>query len=187
MFLCEVVVRAGGAHHDVPQVPIVKIRENFIVERCANKRVVNFGSNDGGLHANIKKVARDTFAVDKQGTPDLKIDLDANDSFLLPVADVYVCGELIEHLSNPGNFLSRVRALMPEGSELIITTPNAFCETAQFYMKQGIENVNNDHVAWYSWHTLKILVERAGFIVREFYWYGMGSAGFNDGIIFIVT
>ena len=38
--------------------------------------------------------------------------------------DAIVCGDLIEHLRDPGRFLGRVRPLLREQGRLILTTPN---------------------------------------------------------------
>ncbi len=176
--------------HAVPEAGVVKERERFILQRCAGKRVVNFGSESGLLHDAIKKIAKEAFGVDKEGEPDFRIDLDDEfyNLYILPIADIFVCGELLEHLSNPGSFLRRLKIVMNrEPSDLIITVPNAFCEIAQIHMRRGYENVNADHVAWYTWRTLKTLVERMGFKIKEFYFYGPGKPGFTEGLIFVVS
>jgi hypothetical protein len=51
-------------------------------------------------------------------------------------------------------------------------------------MEAGTENVNVDHVAWYSWRTLKTLLDRYGYPIREFYWY-KGRPRFAEGIIVV--
>jgi 2-polyprenyl-3-methyl-5-hydroxy-6-metoxy-1,4-benzoquinol methylase len=38
--------------------------------------------------------------------------------------DVIACGDLVEHLRDPGAFLARVRPLLRPGGRLILTTPN---------------------------------------------------------------
>jgi hypothetical protein len=43
-----------------------------------------------------------------------------------------------------------------------------------------------DHCYWFSWRTLKTLVERAGYAVAEFHWYGPGEPGFSEGLIFVL-
>ena len=40
--------------------------------------------------------------------------------------DVIVIGDLIEHLSNPGLMLYRIKKFCDERTKIIITTPNAF-------------------------------------------------------------
>jgi hypothetical protein len=89
---------------------------------------------------------------------------------------------VLEHLTNPGYFLQQLRVL---GAPIIITVPNAFSEAGRHWAAQARECVNVDHVAWYSWRTLKTLVERCGYEVREWYWYN-GQPRFAEGLVFVV-
>jgi hypothetical protein len=177
--------------HDIPNMSVVD-RQGFIVDRCKGKRVINFGSSSGNLHKNISTVASSLFGADKAGDPDLRIDLDDDHYSLsmMPMADVYVCGEILEHLLAPGLFLRRLRWAMSaegaEGCELIITVPNALCGTVKQLAEQGVEHVNGDHVAWYSYYTLKSLIERCAFTLKESYWYN-GKPIFAEGLIFVVS
>jgi len=52
-------------------------------------------------------------------------------------------------------------------------------------MRGGIENVNRDHVAYYSYWTLHELVTRYGFEITEWHWYN-GRPLFAEGLIFWV-
>lgn len=73
-----------------------------------------------------------------------------------------------------------------EGCELIITVPNAMSSHLMpMAVRTGFECVNRDHVAWYSYRTLRTLIERCGFELMEFYWYG-GQPITAEGIIFVV-
>ena len=108
--------------------------------------------------------------------------MDREDLPLLQDVDLVLCGEVLEHLSNPGRFLDGLRNY---GKETIITVPSAFSEVGYSWIRRGTENVNKDHVAYYSWRTLKTLVERHGYEVRQFYWYG-GKPGVSEGLIMVV-
>lgn len=181
--------------HKVPEAECVKDREAFIIERCKGKSVLNLGCASGSLHGKIKAVAARVYGVDKNQPCDLQQDLDSIE-YIDPywesattnvmeraVFDIAVAGEILEHLSNPGNFL---RCLKDMNCPVIITVPNAFCHPGKRWIDVGYEHVNPDHVAWYSWHTLKVLVERCGFTVREFYWY-RGKPLTAEGLIFVVN
>jgi hypothetical protein len=175
--------------HAVPKLTIIKNREAYITEQCKDMGVINFGCASGGLHGLIKGVARWAIGVDKNDPCDFKMDLDdiiirtqfkGADSR----TDLLICGEVVEHLSNPGKFLDYLRRYQ---APVIITVPNAFAEIARRHMMRGYENVNPDHVCWYSYRTLKTLVERVGFKIEEAHWYGPGNPGFNEGLIFKVS
>lgn len=175
--------------HAIPRAPVVD-REQFILERCKGKSVVNFGCASGKLHGLITKVAVSVYGVDKVGPTDMLIDLDDPPNLSLeslPAAEVYVCGEILEHLANPGYFLGQLRDAMNRSpaSVLIITVPNAFSSVARDHLRKGRENINIDHVCWYSWRSLRTLIERFGFTVVEFCWY-TGHPLFAEGLIFVV-
>jgi hypothetical protein len=177
--------------HPIPDAPVV-LREAFILARCKGKTVVNFGSDSGNLHGKISKVAKSVFGVDKQGDPDLRLDLDDEHYSLshMPMADVYVVGEIIEHMISPGAFLKRLRWVMThegaEGCEAIITVPNALSDSLRHHaIKHQVENVNLDHVAWYTYHTLRTLLAKCGFELHEFYWNN-GKPVFAEGLIGVV-
>ena len=170
--------------HEIPPAHVVD-REKFILQRCDKKRVLNLGSAKGKLHGKICKVAKEAVGVDKVQPCDQVIDLDrfySLEPFIRPKPQVIVCGEILEHLSNPGHLLDALKLF---NCPVVITVPNALANGSRFHARQGYENVNEDHVAWYSWRTLKTLVERSGFRVVEFAWYG-GEPVFAEGIIFVV-
>jgi hypothetical protein len=179
--------------HTVPDAPVVK-REVFILDRVRGKRVLEFGAS-GPMHEAIVKVAVSCFGVDRQdGDGVVGFDLDAirfdcvdhpNDVLPQPVdgVDLIVCGELLEHLANPGWFLTRLRRQYG-GVPVIITVPNA-AAIVNSSLLNGIENCNRDHVAWYSWRTIKTLVERVGYQITDFAWYN-GKPLTAEGLIFVV-
>lgn len=88
--------------------------------------------------------------------------------------DVIVCGELIEHVDNPGAMLEGIKRFMSDDSELVITTPNAFSESwvrMAWDGKEGMEFLNKQHVCWYSFHTLRQLLERHGYLEVRYDYY----------------
>lgn len=168
--------------HVIPQADVVD-RETFILWHCKGKRVLNLGCASGQLHDRIRKCTATLIGLDKSEPADFICDLDQHDS-PIPQCDVelIVAGEILEHLSNPGNALSIIRSYQ---CQCLITVPNAFSIAGQSWLRRGYEQVNSDHVSWYSYHTLKTLVERYGFTVVEFHWYG-GRPLTAEGLIFMV-
>jgi SAM-dependent methyltransferase len=93
--------------------------------------------------------------------------------------DVIIAGEMIEHLNNPGLFLDGIKRFMKPGGQLVLTTINAYAGMRFFvYGLRGngglAEPVHPDHVAYYSYSTLKLLIERHGFHLGEFMFYDIG-------------
>lgn len=177
--------------HKIPDATVIE-REKFILEECKGRRVLEFGAS-GQLHAAISKVAAYLYATDKRGeSPSVNETVDLDDVTLPFVTiegahnirpDIVVCGEVIEHLANPGWFLWRLARQYPE-VPIIITVPNAFSAVAQKHLARGIENVNLDHVAWYSPRTLMTLLERYGFKIDAFHWY-RGDPLTAEGIVMV--
>ena len=87
--------------------------------------------------------------------------------------DVLIAGDLIEHLSNFGNFLECCKKHMKKDSHLLITTPNAFSIDTMLirplYILLGKYGVNSEHTCWFDYITLSQLAKRHGFIVEDYY------------------
>lgn len=88
--------------------------------------------------------------------------------------DVIVCGELIEHVDNPGIMLENLKFFMDTDTILIITTPNPFSYHRMKLMMNGnyeCEWLNKEHVSWYSYQTLKQLLDRKGYVEVDYEYY----------------
>jgi SAM-dependent methyltransferase len=177
-------------------------RNDFLLQLCAGQSVLHLGCTDypytlpsiqNGmlLHFELSGIARELYGIDAdpagidilrshgatnilRGDLEHLAELDLNRTF-----DVVIAGEMIEHLSNPGLFLTGIRRFMRPGSKLVITTINAYCGMRFLYYglrgrKGAVEPVHPDHVAYYSYSTLKLLAERHGMQVDRFLFYDIG-------------
>lgn len=175
----------------------------FIMESCKGKKVLHLGCTNYPytedaieksmlLHFELEKAAGQIYGMDfdqagldilaSHGSRNLvRADLEHLDELDLDETfDVVVAGEMIEHLNNPGLFLNGIRRFMGPGSELLLTTINAYCgmRFAQYGLRgRGgrLEPVHPDHVAYYSYSTLKLLVERHKLHVETFLFYDIGT------------
>lgn len=176
--------------HPIPEASVVD-RERFILERVKDKTVLDIGCS-GPLAVAIAKRAKEYYGIDKiiekalqdQEMPHyFMMDIDRADSMPeIPGLELVIAAEIIEHLSNAGHFLD---LLHPLGAPVILTTPNAHTRVGSQYLKQGIESVNKEHVAWYSWHTMKTLLTRHRFIIKQWHWY-RGDPYYAEGLIFVI-
>jgi hypothetical protein len=176
--------------HRIPDAPVVN-REQFILERCDGKRVFSLGAT-GPMQEAVDAVASQSYGTDMELVSDdelarktdfVVLDLDGEDwTFPDWKVDLVVCGETIEHLTNPGRVL---KALKKFGCDLIITVPNAFGVGGISWVGQGVEHVNVDHVAWYSYATMRQLLKRTGYEVVQWCWYN-GQPMTAEGLIFVV-
>lgn len=173
--------------HPVPETTVVD-RAASILKHVTGKRVLEFGAS-GPMHEAVVKVAAYCYGVDREDGPGVVgFDLDEiSPSSLLPEPamdpDIILCGEVLEHLANPGYFLQRLKKQWL-GVPVLITVPNAFSSAAMAHILRGAENVNIDHVAWYSYRTLRTLLERYGFMIEAFHWYG-GKPYTAEGLLVV--
>ena len=172
--------------HALPETKVVADRIAYLVEHVKGKRVVEFGASGKASEA-VRAAAAQFFGVDRTaGDRVVGFDMDDVSVGWLPMPtswfpEIVVCGEVLEHLSNPGWFLQRLRRHLPD-VPLVITVPNAFSSAAQKWIAKGYENVNADHVAWYSPKTIAVLLERAGYVPADLAYYN-GTGPTAEGLI----
>ncbi len=178
-------------------------RVDYIKEVCTGKKVLHLGctnypytqnSIEDGilLHFELEKIASDLFGFDyDQAGIDVLAEAGGVNLFQANVEkledvpldttfDVIIAGEMIEHLNNPGLFLNGIQRFMTAKTKIVITTVNAYCAMRFVtYALRGRggrqEPVHPDHVAYYSYSTLKLILERAGLEVEDFLFYDLGS------------
>jgi 2-polyprenyl-3-methyl-5-hydroxy-6-metoxy-1,4-benzoquinol methylase len=185
--------------HKVPDTLIVD-RVQFFMEILKDKKVLHIGCN-GILHKILMKVCKEIHGIDKDKCeyPNcIQMDVENNSLFrsgsiLTRINidggfDFVLCGEILEHLSNPGLFLDTLRDFK---CPIILTVPNAyFVGHFQIMKAKYAENVNKDHVNYYSYYTLKALVERHGYQILDFFWHdyiqNKCQKGLNEGLIFVI-
>ena len=142
---------------------------HFELEKTASG-LWGFDFDQAGIDILQKEGVRNLFQADLENLDAVPL----NETF-----DVIIAGEMIEHLSNPGLFLKGIQRFMTPSTKLVITTINAF-SAMRFTIyglrgKGGInEPVHPDHVAYYSFRTLKLVLERAQLIVDDFCFYDLG-------------
>lgn len=177
-------------------------RLEIIREFCVGKKVLHLGctnypytneaiDSDMLLHFELEKLCEDLWGLDadqaginilkEHGSRQILLgDLEKlEDAPIGGKFDVVVAGEMIEHLNNPGLFLNGVKRFMGSDSVLLLTTINAYCAMRFFYYgargeRGRTEPVHPDHVAYYSYSTLKLLVDRHDLSVENFLYYDIG-------------
>ena len=182
--------------HRVPKtVPLE--RWPYILAHCKDKTVLDFGcagknpAYPAPLGAEIQKVAKEYYGVDKTPCDTIKnfiqMDIETGDWDKIPDNDfeIVVCGEILEHLNNPGFFLDNLKRF---NCPIIFTVPSVFNEHRRSWMKVGIELVNSDHVAYYSYYTFCNLVERYGYGIYEYFlWKPFeGYEFYSSGLMFLI-
>ena len=90
--------------------------------------------------------------------------------------DVLFAGDVLEHLSNPGLFLSAARRHLEPGGRLVISTPNCFnlFNLAEKLVKPE-PTVNHDHTCYFNRKTLATLLAKNGWKLQETHFlYSLG-------------
>lgn len=181
--------------------PLVQ-RADYLKNLCGEKKVLHLGctehpftapaiQNKTHLHFDLQEIASELygFDYDAEGLNVLReynfgnlyqADLEKLDEVpLTEKFEVIVAGEMIEHLSNPGLFLRGIKRFMTSETNLVITTVNAYCGFRSFvyaFKNRGGSNepVHPDHVAYYSYSTLRHVLERENLKVNKFAFYDVG-------------
>ncbi len=177
-------------------------RVTFIKKESEGRKVLHLGCTNWPytadsiaqgmlLHSDLEEIAADLygFDFDQEGIDLLaagglknlyRADLEKLDEVPLDTTfDVIIAGEMIEHLNNPGRFFDGIKRFMNSETRLVITTINAY--SAMRFAMYGLrgrggenEPVHPDHVAYYSYRTLKLVVERNGLDLKKFCFYDVG-------------
>jgi SAM-dependent methyltransferase len=168
----------------IPRQPLID-RDAYILEACAGRDVIHLGACDYPmthdkalkgelLHQKMQgrcrslvgydndaasiRLLRDQFGIRDIVRQDLSQPFDES----VAAVDLVVCADIIEHVNNIGHLMSACnRLLRPRGS-LLISTINATSLKQAIRALLGREPVHPDHVAYFSYATLGVLVGRFG-------------------------
>jgi 2-polyprenyl-3-methyl-5-hydroxy-6-metoxy-1,4-benzoquinol methylase len=161
-------------------------RTAYLVELCKGKKILDVGIvehnkeaylADRWLHRHLSNAAHSCLGVDvmKHELEYLK-DRDFNvvyhdfcESPMPGEYDVIVCGDVLEHVSNSGSFLSNLNKSLSSDGILLLSLPNPW------YLNCLLKNIwgshifvdNADHVAWHDYHTILELGIRCGLSLRS--------------------
>ncbi|MCX7620756.1 MAG: methyltransferase domain-containing protein [Acidimicrobiales bacterium] len=169
--------------HRLPKAKLVD-RLEYLTDKARGRSVIHVGFVDSGcrsmnqeagawLHAHLASSATKLIGLDideagvKEATDagyeayavDCR-DREAIAAAGIEPAQLVIAGEVIEHLDDPGSFLSGLHNLVAPGGELIITTPNAYGLFNVFASLSRTEINHPDHVVMFTWRTLTNLAAR---------------------------
>lgn len=200
--------------HDLPRIEVVN-RNHFILNKAKGQKVLNLGPVDRALnpiadqHRKLMEVADNVVGIDidKEGINELRNigitnviygNIEYIDEITLEEdVSLIIAGEIIEHLSNPGLFLEKIKKFFAPQTQMIITTPNAF--SFQRFVPPIIfrkEYVHEQHTCYYSFNTLSSLLARHGFDIDNIYSFTLGRKfeviykifpHLSTGLIFVVS
>ena len=174
-----------GPWQSLPRSPVVN-REQFILEESRGKRVLELGCanwpftiefiNQGELlYQRLEKVCASLAGIDisAEGITLLKsrgfknvFTADASKFEEITTSlgwtpEIIIAGEILEHVGTPEQTLRELASSMPSECTLLITVPNAFSIKSFIHVILGHEKQHTDHVACYSYNTMRQLLLRA--------------------------
>ena len=178
-------------------------RINHLVELCRGRRVLHLGCCDHPplvpdkiregtwLHGQLTEASAECLGVDidREAVEFVKRETGFNNIWVAdlsvaapepvlsgPAWDLLVAGEIVEHLDNPVDFLSRVhRNLRNYCKEILVTVPNAFSLQNFLGATRHVESINSDHRYWFTPYTLAKVLTRSGYRPTAFDHVSHGS------------
>jgi SAM-dependent methyltransferase len=139
------------------------------------------------LHSHLCKSARSCLGVDiladevsyLKGLGFNVVHADLTKDSLPESFSLIVMGEVLEHLSNPAQFLSNVSSMLRPQARLVLSVPNPwYINIIMKTLRNGAPYVDSaDHVAWYDPCTLCELGERCGLKLNKFAGIASRSTG----------
>jgi len=157
----------------------------FFTNRVEGKKVLDIGvvqhdtnkvNNSTWLHRAIREHSSSILGIDidKDGVHYLNkegysvVCEDAETFSLDDKYQVVTAGDLIEHLSNPGMFLDRVKEHLSDDGVLLLSTPNPFWwRWVVKILKTGSAKPHIQHTCWFCEDTMRQLMERHGFYIDK--------------------
>jgi hypothetical protein len=177
-------------------------REELLLAMAQGKRVLHFGFIDSIfleqkladgtlLHKKLQAVADFLFGIDidEQLLESYRAVTNDHQNMVYDIAagtdqphlhkdyDLILFPEVLEHVPNPANVLVNLQKLCAANrATLCITVPNGFYTEAFIAAMHGQELVHPDHFYYFTPHTLKKLLEYAGFSSIDLHFYNFGSS-----------
>lgn len=165
-------------------VEFVADRTQYFLDAAAQKKVLHVGCTDYPvtesrirsntlIHKKMMNVASRMVGIDisEEGIEVLKkhgidevVRMDAEQLEFTEKFDLVLAGDVVEHMCNPGLFFGRVKDVLSDNGELMVSVPSAYSLNSLKMWMSGVEQVHKDHVAYYSPKTLAALCQRYGLL-----------------------
>ena len=155
------VIHLGCVDHDPDTVKKKLRHEKWLHAHLCNSATHCFGVdiNAEGIRFLQEMGYADTSCLDILETDDTRLTARSWDLLLVP--------EVLEHIGNPVDFLSRIHKKYRNIDRLVVTVPNAFTKSNFRNAGRGAEVINSDHRYWFTPYTIAKVVSQAGFRVER--------------------
>jgi len=133
------------------------------------KNVLDIGCNDGSQLDAFKSLGFETFGVDPAVNLAVKSSLNHSihvgyfdDTYPDRKFDVITAANVFGHTRDPLNFLENAKRLTHDDSLIFIQTSQA-----DMVLNNEFDTIYHEHVSFFNCKSMKILVERAGLVLRD--------------------
>lgn len=166
-------------------------RKDFLLKYCRNKHIVHIGFADAPftterikngtlLHHHLRKTTASCFGIDtneeavalyKQLTGDAEVgamSFQMMPDDLMVHSQLFLAGEVLEHIADPLQFIRTCEEKMKAGQELLVTVPNYMAWDGIAASLNNTESVHPDHEWYFSPYTLLKKFDKAKWKLQEF-------------------
>ena len=148
-------------------------RYEFLKSSLVNKKVLDFGSGNGGFLKLTKNISKKVLGVEleKAIIPFYKeenIPFENNLDNISDKFDIITSFHVIELIKEPLKILDKLKNLLDDNGRLIIEVPNANDALLTIYENEAFSNFTywSCHLYLYTQHTLNLLAKQSGFEVE---------------------
>ena len=168
------IYAAPGLHESASEMLGTAVaRDARVLEFGAGSGAMSLRLSDLGFHITASDLFVESFKPEQ--IPFVAADLNGAFATQWPQGfDAVMALEIIEHLENPRHTLRQIRALLPVGGQLVLSTPNIanpvsqalFLRTGQFQWFRDIDYHEQGHITPLSPWVLEKALQEAGFVIR---------------------
>lgn len=148
-------------------------RFKFLKNSLINKRILDFGSGNGGFLRFAKDISKKVLGIELEKAvisyyKEENIPLENNLNNINEKFDVITSFHVIEHIKEPLEILEKLSNLLEDNGKLIIEVPNANDALLTIYENESFSHFTywSCHLYLYTQHTLKLLAKKAGLEVE---------------------
>ena len=146
---------------------IKQYKKNFIKEDDTHYQFTKYAKEISGLDISQNKI--EFYKNNNMPGKYYLSDITSKDFLHEDTYDVVIFANIIEHLDNVAQSLQNIKKMLNQNGQLIITTNNAFDIKGFLKMFMNYESVHKEHTAYYSYSTLKRVLEMNGYYITEFH------------------
>ena len=148
-------------------------RFKFLENSLINKKILDFGSGNGGFLKFAKDISKKVLGVELEKAvishyKEEKIPLENYLNNINEKFDLITSFHVIEHIKEPLEILEKLSNLLEENGKLIIEVPNANDALLTIYENEAFSHFTywSCHLYLYTRHTLELLAKKAGLEVE---------------------